>query len=180
MKYYDDIMISLKTVSPIPWGGSIVQMGAVRFNYEDGSLYEDATFCQDVSLESCVSLGGLVHPESLTEWTKGWANLSSSEPVHIRTALTNLGVFFTGQPFTRVWCQDVHLEVPMLDWWAKTTRAQMPWKPWQLMDSRTLCNAAILRGAKLSRCDIQGRADEDCLAQISNVMTALRALGFSK
>jgi len=176
-----DVMIDLETLDVLPTA-SILTIGAVKFD-PYGSDVENPTcekFYVKVDLDSCDALG-LTVSQATIDWWGQQSQEAQDEAfnpdgrIHIKDAIDQLYKFCWGAK--RVWSHGAGFDVVILEHIFSKLQKAVPWKFWEVRDTRTLYDLGI----DPSRPPIlKHHALEDAWNQavgVQNVLHKLKSLG---
>lgn len=171
------VMIDLETLATGPNAG-VVQIAAWPFNTETGKVSVDP-FAVDVSLQTCLMVGGEVDEGTVLWWREQAAGgvPFPETGVPIREALTRLSEWFERQPEEtawNVWAQGPSFDVAILEGYYKRLGLKVPWGYSAARDTRTVYWLARQTGwEKPPETIAHHVATEDCRRQIICVLDAL-------
>ena len=170
------LMIDLETWGTRP-GCAIRSIGAISF--EPLGTKQGGGFYANVSRESCEEAG--LHVEPKTEaW---WAEQSSeararleSEQRPLKEVLEELQEKFARSGVEQIWSQGAGFDVPIWEAAAHALGLQVPWKFWNVRDTRTIYWAADLDIRSVPREGTHHDALEDARYQVKCVQVAMKRL----
>ena len=173
---YDSVMLDLETMAVGP-NAAVVQIGAIAFNLETGVRGPDV-FLIDVDTQSCVELGGEIHPSTLHFWEKLEGFKPHSTPQPIMNALMALQRWFEDRPdVKRVWSQGPSFDVAIMEGYFLKTGLMVPWRYSDARDTRTVYDLANGLGwQKPAGTESTHNALGDCDRQIICLLSALEVL----
>jgi hypothetical protein len=171
-----NVMIDIETMSTQK-GAAIATIGAIRFDRfvpPPESIDDMETFYRRVCLESCKELKLHFDAKTVEWWTQQDADASyevfcSDDRVHIRQALLELVEWLGNCDYTFLWAQGCTFDFPILENSFSKCKMDVPWRFWNVRDSRTLLDVA-----RVSLKDIPSNgthhALHDCYKQIKGVV----------
>lgn len=174
------MMVDLETMGTRP-GSAIVSIGACVFDPNAGTSRPPAkTYYQNVDLQSCVDAGLRCDAGTIGWWMKQseearQALTGQGEPIHV--ALKGLFAFAAG--CKHVWGHGAGFDPVLLDSAAYACRLPVPWKFWDVRDTRTLFHLAQFKKAdwQPKRTGTHHNALDDAVWQAACVQEALALLG---
>lgn len=164
------VMLDLETLATGPNAG-VVQIAACCFNTETGNTDGDP-FTVDVSLQTCLMVGGEVDESTVLWWRE---QVAAGVPfpvggVSIGEALDQLTVWFLTKPdeaACNVWSQGPSFDVAILEGYYKRLKKVPPWAYSAARDTRTVYWMARQTGwEKPPETIAHHVALEDCYRQI--------------
>ena len=176
-----DIMIDLETLDVLPTA-TVLTIGAVKFDL-NGDELDDSTcekYYAKVDIDSCDRLGLTVSSATVDWWSNQSAEaqeeaFSSEGRVDIREAMEGLYKFCWGAK--RVWSHGAGFDVIICETIFEKLQKQIPWKFWEVRDTRTLYDLGI----DPERPPIlKHHALEDAWSQavgVQNILRKLKSLG---
>ena len=145
-----DVMIDLETLDVLP-SATILTIGAVKFDpFGDESLEPSMQKLYiKVDIDSCDALGMTVSPSTLEWWSQQSkeAQDEAFDPngrVSVQEALNQLYHFSWGAK--RVWSHGVGFDLIILENYFRKIEKAVPWKFWEMRDTRTLFDIGINPG----------------------------------
>lgn len=168
-----DAMVDTETLGTTP-GSAILSIGAVMF----GPAGLGATFYAPVLLQSCMDFGLTVDPNTITWWMsqsdQARAAAFRADASPLPRVLLDFSAWFIAQNALRPWCQGANFDAPLLEAAYKACSLPVPWKFWNVRDTRTLYELA---GVKVDRSKgTYHNALDDAKAQAEAAVKALRIL----
>jgi len=173
-KTLQDLMIDIETLDVTPTA-TILTIGAQSFDpfSED---FGDVTFYERLDLES-------QQDRTIDNGTVAWWGRQSAEAqeealgegsrVHIKESLERLSKI--AWKHNRIWANGITFDMVILENAMKQYGVSVPWKFWQLMDTRTIYKIA---GSK--KLGNNHNALADCVNQIDLLQNALKTLNVTK
>ena len=173
-------MLDLETFSTSP-SAAIVQIGAVRFDLDNGPFGAYFTFERTIALQSSILAGGEVDAATIAWWRtqsiKAKAGISSylDDPGTLASALDAFTTWFPMGAF--LWSHGAAFDVPVLESAFRSLRMSIPWDYWQVRDTRTLFDLArTFAGWEKLASETAHTALADAVAQARDVRAAHVAL----
>lgn len=172
-------MLDLETWGTRP-GCSIRSIGAVIFDPWQSGL--EAEFYANVDWESCASAGLTVDPGT-AEW---WESQSPEARAHLQDtrltldyALTLVSAFWRANRATFIWGHGASFDPPILEACFRAVGAPVPWKFWDIRDTRTLFDLAGVSLKDFPRAGTHHNALDDAKHQALAVQAAYKKLGIT-
>lgn len=170
------VMLDLETLGTRP-GCVIRSVGACSFELETSVV--GAGFYRNVTRESCEALG--LHVDPKTEaW---WAQQSDEARSHlepdqrdIEDVVRELHNAFRGTGADCIWCHGATFDVPIWEAAAHLLCLQVPWKFFNVRDTRTLFDLAGFDTRTVGREGTHHNALDDAIFQTRCVQAAYRKL----
>jgi hypothetical protein len=134
-----DCMVDIETVDT-KTTAAIVSIAAVRFDAL-GRGDNMQTLELLIDLDDCFA-AGLTYDDGTIAW---WSNqteavkykaFEAGPRLKLADALVELRTFVAGS--TRLWCQGMNFDTPILENAYRAAKVNIPWNYWQWRDSRTL------------------------------------------
>ncbi len=169
-----DVMIDIETLGT-ERNSIILTIGAIKFDRNDETFYEE--FYKWVDIDSCKRLG-MTFDKSTVEWWNKQLKEVRDEAFHstpregIEPVLQALKTFIGGDG-TKVWSHGSCFDIVMLEDIYKKCGIIVPWKFWNIRDTRTLydvCSISLITDKNTHN------ALHDCKRQIKGVRDALNKL----
>lgn len=142
-----DVMIDLETLDVLP-SASILTIGAVKFDPFGDDVNEPSCekFYVKVDLDSCDRLGLTVSQDTLGWWAQQSQQaqdeaFSTDGRIDISDAINQLYKFCWGAK--RVWSHGAGFDVIILEHVFRKVEKAVPWKFWEVRDTRTLFDLGI-------------------------------------
>lgn len=142
-----DVMIDLETLDVLP-SASILTIGAVKFDPFGDDVNEPSCekFYVKVDLDSCDRLGLTVSQDTLGWWAQQSQQaqdeaFSTDGRIDISDAINQLYKFCWGAK--RVWSHGAGFDVIILEHVFRKVERAVPWKFWEVRDTRTLFDLGI-------------------------------------
>lgn len=170
------IMTDIETLGKRP--GSVVLSAAfVRFS-------DEAQMTLNLSIPDQQALG-LVIDEETAVWWRGqeekhpgaWA-AATANPVPLATALSYIAQWLTwagGGDWFDIWCNGAPFDCPILEELFRRAGIKCPWEFWQVRDTRTLYDLALIRKEDYA-VPPPHIALNDCIGQVRAANAALGIL----
>jgi hypothetical protein len=175
-----DAMIDIETLSTSP-NALVLTIGAIIFNPRDEPipLKNMKTFYKRIDIESCKVLKLDVDKNTL-EWWKDQPKESRYEAIentdreHVKSVLLSLSDFI--KDCNCIWANSPNFDCVILENVYKKLGLEIPWKFWNLRDTRTVYAIANLKLRNFSDKNVSHHALEDCYSQIKCLNASLRKL----
>lgn len=170
-----DCMIDIETIGAIP-GSAILSIAAVRF---DALARSDQTIEFEVLIDpdDCLVNHNMTYEQVTLEWWEKqtpevrYTAFEKGPRVTLAQALEQLAHFTSGS--SRLWCQGMNFDPPLLEAAYHICGMPRPWDYWQWRDSRTLLSfvptvPAKGKGAHDALYDVKWQAEQVqyCLKQL--------------
>ena len=173
------IMFDLETFGTKP-GSVLRSIGAAVFDPETGKA--GATFYANINRESCEAVGMVVDPGTADWWAKQSKEAQAALLVDckpIAEVATAFHQFFRANGGVQLWCQGANFDSVL--WEAAVakvwpSKSFLPWKFWNVRDTRTVYELAGFNGKSLPRAGTYHNALDDSLHQIACVHAAVKML----
>jgi len=166
-----DVIIDIETLGVKP-NSIICTIGAIKFNRsgELRPLEKYETFYERIDIESCRKIGLQSEQETVKWWAAQnkeaiYEVLQNEERISIQDGLSKLSEFVQGCNY--FWSQGSNFDSVILENAYRACGIDIPWKYWQIRDSRTLFDVAQvdLRNIKF-KTEVQHHALYDCYRQL--------------
>lgn len=164
-----NVMLDLETLGTKP-GCIILSIGAVTFN-------GDYKFYRNINSNNC-ALYGLKAEQNTVEW---WSNQTQQakdsltiDRVRLSEALNDFTKWFKDVKGQQIWCQGANFDVPVLEAAYDAVKFQIPWKFWNVRDTRTVYDITGFDPKTVQREGTYHNALDDCEHQIKCVKEALK------
>lgn len=163
-----DIMLDLETWGTGP-GCAIRSIGACVFDPITGLIGK--TFYVNVSTQSCLDVGLKAEAGTVDWWSKQSHEAQAAlevNPVPIGTALQALTNFLNqlGPEEKFMWAQGSAFDFPVIEYAMKAVYHPIPWKFWNVFDTRTAYRLYGFDPKKVKRSGTYHNALDDCLHQV--------------
>jgi hypothetical protein len=171
MSYH--LMLDLETWGTRP-GCAIRSVGAVSFD-PDGTGCGRG-FYANVTRESCTELGLHVDPGTEKWWSEQSQEARSrleQDQRPIREVLDELHEKFSSSGIEQVWAQGAGFDIPIWEEVSRVLGARVPWRFWDVRDTRTVYWAAGLDTRTVPRLGVHHDALADARYQVACVQTAM-------
>lgn len=169
------IMLDLETFGTAP-GSVLRSIGAVGFD-PHGSGHE-GEFYVNIDRGSCEAVGLTV--DLATE--KWWAEQSKEAndqlmrgPIPVLTAVKSFHAWYATVGGEYVWCQGANFDSVLWEQAAKACGARVPWKFWNVRDTRTIYHMARFNEKTMKRSGTYHNALDDAKHQVACVQEALKS-----
>lgn len=169
-----NVMVDLETMGHTP-GAAILSIGAVIFEPRGSAIDPEQEFYCNVDLASCLRAGLRIDAPTVEWWLKrdDAARLALFEP---RPILLDdaLGKFseFVAEPVI-LWAHGATFDPVLLDAAYRAAKRIVPWKYWNVRDTRTIYDAAKFSLPKdvhhqaLDDARTQARGVQECYSRLS-------------
>lgn len=172
-------MLDLETWGTRP-GCAIRSIGAVVFDpWQSGT---EAEFYANIEPSSCASAGLAIDPGT-AEW---WEGQSPEARAHLRDArlplheaLAQFSSFWRMNNTTFVWGHGATFDPPILEAAFVAAGIDVPWKFWNIRDTRTLFDLARVSLKDFPRAGTHHNALDDAKHQALAVQAAYKKLGIT-
>lgn len=157
----------------------VLSIGAIKFSpfadYRDASIDKLQTLYLKPTFESCQEIDCTIDEDTLDWWAKQDPQVldeafSENDRMSIRKALRVLHRFCLGS--THYWGHGAQFDYGILEHVAQKLERGVPWRFYQVRDSRTLFDLADPERPE----DLKHHALFDCLSQIIGVQNIYRKL----
>lgn len=166
-------MLDIETFGTTP-GAVIRSIGAVTFSLsgETGS-----TFYVNVDRKSCEDAGLFVDPATERWWSEQSEAARKAllvNPIPLKEALQRFTKWFVDQQAPYVWAHGANFDPPLLEAAYVRTGGRIPWKFWNVRDTRTVFDLFKYDTRDLARNRVHHNALDDTLHQVDLIAAALR------
>jgi len=170
------IMFDLETFGTAP-GSVLRSIGAVAFDpWGEGHGKE---FYANIDRASCEALGLKVDPATEKWWagqSREAENQLLANPVALTDVVKSFHDFFRASGAEYVWCQGANFDSVLWEAAAKATGVKfMPWKFWNVRDTRTAYHLAKFNEKSVAREGTYHNALDDARHQVVCVQKAVCA-----
>lgn len=168
-----NVMLDIETFGTSP-GCVIRSIGAVTFDLT-GMVGE--IFYANIDKQSCIDAGLVVDPKTEEWWSRQSADARqafSINPLSLHTALLNFRTWFLARNAPFVWSQGANFDPPILEAAYAASGIGVPWKFYNVRDTRTVYDLFGFDTRDLARKRIHHNALDDTLHQVELVAAALR------
>jgi hypothetical protein len=167
------IMFDLETWGTQP-GSAIRSIGAVVFNPNTGRM--GASYYANISDESCRAAGLKVDPGTQKWWASQSKEaqdslLDNQKP--LAPVIVEFHRWFRAQNGRYAWCQGAGFDAPLWEAAAAAVRCPIPWKFWDVRDTRTAYDLANFDPKSLKREGTYHNALDDAKHQVACVVAAI-------
>lgn len=174
-----DAMLDLETWGTAQ-GCAIRSIGAVAFDPTGDGV--GPTFYSNIDDRSCWFAGLTVDPKTVRWWKDQPAAANEALQIDKRPLQLVVDAFhkwFAAHRLQRVWCQGANFDAPIWEAAARAVNQFVPWKFWNIRDTRTAYELAGFDPALILREGTHHNALDDCLHQVKCVQASYRALGLA-
>lgn len=166
------VMFDLETFGTKP-GSVLRSIGAAVFDPRTGDT--GATFYANIDRASCEAIGLLVDPGTEKWWAKQAipaqnALMENCRPV--AEVVVEFHSFFRSVGGEQLWCQGANFDSVLWQSVADALRVPVPWKFWNVRDTRTAYDCFGFNASTVSRHGTYHNALDDSLHQIKCVAGA--------
>lgn len=171
------VMVDIETLSVRPYA-SILSIGAVAFNVEDGVI---DTFYINVDAKSCKDVGLHVSKDTVEWWSRQSLEarkVLTIDPQPIGEALDKFAEWYgTDRKNTVIWGNGAAFDISILESAYWNTERTIPWTPWKVQCYRTVLNLVGVSNAKIRKAesDTHHNALDDAMSQTRTLLTILRS-----
>lgn len=170
------VMLDLETMGTAP-GSVIRSIGAVAFEF--GGLVHTNTFYRNIDRDSCLDAGLTEDAKTMKWWQEQPADTQSifdRDPELLPVALSQFYSWFKEVGGEEVWAQGAAFDPVLTEHAMLVCGILVPWKFWNVRDTRTLYAIADFAHHDFGRTGIEHYALDDCLHQIKCVNAAVKQL----
>lgn len=171
------VMIDIETWGTLP-GSAIRSIGAVAFDLHSGISLDDTFYC-NIDEDSCVDAGLTQDLKTITWWeaqSPAAQTLLQQNPLPVAEGLSELYSWFNRVDGQEVWCQGAAFDVVLLEHAMRKLGIPVPWKFWNVRDTRTLYQVADLAYHNEKREGVEHHALHDCQHQVKLVLLSMGKL----
>jgi hypothetical protein len=169
----NDCMIDMETLSTEP-NAVVLTLGAVKFDRKSGM--DKNIFYHRIDIQSCVEIGCVVDKATQKWWksqdpdVRKEAMGAGDDRLNIKEVLIKFSEWFRGSKY--IWSHGATFDVVIMECLFKKCGLPVPWKFWNVRDTRTLYDVAGIQNSDLPQ-NSKHHALEDCKRQIVGVQMAL-------
>lgn len=166
-----DVMFDLETYGKAA-GCAIRSVGAVFFDMHGNFGPE---FYRNVELQSCLDVGLTVDPETKAWWEKQSKEAQNSllvEQRPLKEVVSEFANWLKAKGGQRIWAQGATFDPPIWDAACTALGKQVPWKFWDVRDTRTAYDLYNFDPRSVVREGTHHNALEDAKHQAVCVQTA--------
>jgi exodeoxyribonuclease VIII len=168
-------MIDTETCSTRP-NAALLQVGWCFFDPAQTEVWEGDQV--NINLDSCTRLGGHYSDGTLRWWLhpdRHAARASVFSPgVPVEEALKRLSTAIASRNVKHVWAHSPSFDVVILEYYAARLGLDLPWKFWDLRDTRTVFALAEATGWRRTKTETAHTAMADAVQQAKDVQSAWR------
>lgn len=167
------VMLDLETLGVAP-GCVVLAIGAVAFDL-DGKTGEH--FYRTISAESCRQHGLVEDPRTVEWWSQQPKEVRDALMVDrrlVRDVAKEFHQWFLVAGAEFVWCQGASFDVPIWEGVCRILKGPIPWKFWNVRDTRTVYDLFGFDPRDLLRAGKHHNALDDARFQVECVAAALR------
>lgn len=171
------IMLDIETLGTKP-GCIVMSVGACTFE-PHGDGYGE-TFYQNIDPHGSRDAYGLRSDPNTVAW---WKDQSEEAKAHLipdrispAEAARQFSKWFKSVDGQQVWCQGANFDAPIMEEIFKVTAVQVPWKFWNVRDTRTVYDVFCFDPTSIAREGTYHNALDDAIHQVKCVQEALRSL----
>lgn len=171
------IMLDIETLGTKP-GCIVMSIGACRF--EPHGVGHDKEFYQNIDPHDSRDAWCLRSDPSTVQWWKEQSEEAKAHliPDRISTlkAVEKFTEWFHLVRGEQVWCQGATFDAPITEELFKITGQRIPWKFWNIRDTRTVYDVFSFDPKSIEREGTYHNALDDAIHQVKCVQEALRSL----
>lgn len=177
-----EVMIDIETLST-QTNASIVSIGAIKFNRNDSKLEDidtlkknGKTFYERITRSSCDCLNLHVDTATISWWRKQskesqYEAFYNTDRISIVEALKKLSFFLSD--CDKFWSQG-SFDYNVLENVYNKANITIPWKFWQIRDSRTIFDFTGVDIKKINYSGIAHNSLDDCYKQILGLLISFK------
>jgi len=167
-----DVMFDLETFGKRP-GCVVRSIGAVFFDMRGGLGHE---LYRNIEPDSCKAVGLGLDPDTVEWWSKQPqpardALLVDQQP--LKRVVLEFANWFKAKGGERIWCQGATFDAPVWEAAALAVGSQVPWKFWNVRDTRTLYDLYNFDPKSVARAGTYHNALDDAKHQARCVQAAV-------
>lgn len=169
-----DVMIDLETLGTKP-GCVILSIGAVPFDPYQQHLFQNE-FKIDINIFDSLMQGLKIDQNTVEFWQKQDIKARDAFVVcgdYLYYTLNKFTEWFNANELEKVWCQGATFDVPILQAAYEALGLQVPWKFWNVRDTRTAYDICDFDPRSVTRTGIYHNALDDARHQVKCVQVAL-------
>lgn len=166
------VMFDLETFGTRP-GSVLRSIGAVVFDPRTREIGK--TFYANIDKQSCLDVGLTVDASTEKWWSEQSAEAQASllvDPKKLASTITDFHKWFQSVGGVEIWCQGANFDSVLWEAAAAATGARVPWKFWNVRDTRTAYYLGDFSTATLKRAGTYHNALDDAVYQAKCVQCA--------
>lgn len=169
-------MIDLETLSTSP-NASILVIAAIKFDRFKKDKRESEVFCKKIDSNSCTKLNLDIEKSTVEWWEKQPKKIRNDAfggtRIDLKKALEKFSTWFTDS--TYIWSNGACFDIPILENAYRKCNLIIPWKYYNVRDTRTIYDLAGIKPWDLPQGDLHS-ALADCERQIWGVHKSMLKL----
>lgn len=172
------VMLDLETWGTSP-GSALRSIGAVTFDPHGYEILEDRSFYANIDMASCEFHGLTIDQETVEWWSRQSREAEDallSEQKSLAVVAIEFNAWWRDVNGTYVWSNGANFDEVLWRTASEVTNNKVPWKYWNVRDTRTIWHAAGINPKMIPRAGIAHNALEDARHQAKCVTQAYAAL----
>lgn len=172
------VMLDLETWGTAP-GSALRSIGAVTFDPYGDECFAEQFYYANISLESCEQAGLKVDPQTVEWWSRQSREAEDElwkEPKALINVVAEFFAWWNWQNAVFVWSNGANFDEPLWRAASEAVGRTVPWKYWNVRDTRTIWHVARINPKMIPRAGIAHNALADARHQAACVTRAYAAL----
>jgi hypothetical protein len=172
------VMLDLETWGTAP-GSALRSIGAVTFSPYGQEDFREASFYANIERSSCESVGLTFDPKTIEWWAQQSREAEDAllrEPKNIGAVIAEFDIWWRERCGTYVWCNGANFDEVLWRMACRAVGLDVPWKYWNVRDTRTIWHLARLNPKTIPRAGIAHDALADARHQALCVTRAYSIL----
>lgn len=175
------VMLDLETWGTKP-GSALRSVGAVTFDPHGDERFAEQSYYANISRESCEEAGLTVDQQTVEWWSRQSREAENAllkEPKPLINAVAEFFAWWNWQNAVYVWSNGANFDEVLWRAASEAVGRTVPWKYWNVRDTRTIWHAAGINPKMIPRAGIVHNALADARYQAHCVTRAYTALGLA-
>lgn len=176
------VMLDLETWGTAP-GSALRSIGAVTFDPHGYDVLVERSFYANIDQQSCIENGLKIDPETVEWWSRQSRQAEdalSFQPQWLADVVNDFNFWWRHVEGTFVWCNGANFDEVLWRAAAHAVGLAVPWKYWNVRDTRTIWHAARINPKMIPCAGIAHNALEDARHQAKCVTQAYAKLGLNR
>lgn len=172
MSMLNNVMIDVETLSTRP-DAVIIQIAAVKFEFKSDKT---ENFVANCSMKSSIELGLHTDKATLDWWKEQPPEVLKSilkDTIPISDSINQFIDFVSPSKDMVFWANGMNFDYPVIESTCRALDVPVPWKYWNLRDTRTVYSIFGLDWRNYPRIGSYHNAIDDCLTQIKALKECL-------
>lgn len=175
-------MLDLETWGTAP-GSALRSIGAVAFDPHGGQNWDEYVYYANIELASCEEVGLKVDPQTVEWWSRQSREAEDAllkEPRDLFTVVAQFHEWWSRVNGVYLWSNGANFDEVLWRSACDAVNRNVPWKYWNVRDTRTIWHAAHINPKMIPRAGIAHNALEDARHQAKCVTQAYAKLGLAR